>query len=67
MKKKTNNTAGSKTQVVSANDYLRRAGKTTAQQFNTGKYYGNSGRGYGNDGNVYGEHEEDFYSHAMSA
>ena len=67
MKKKTNNTAGSKTQAGSANNYLRRESKTTAQQLNTGKYYGNSGRGYGNDGNVYGENEEDYYSHAMSA
>ena len=67
MKKKSNNAAGSKTQTGSVNNYLRRGSKTTAQHFNTGKYYGTSGGGYGNDGNVYGEHEEDYYSHAMSS
>lgn len=48
-------------------NYLRRANKTIAQQFNTGKYYGNSGKGYNIDGNIFGESEEDYYSHAMTA
>ena len=68
MKKKSNGSTGSKAQPGSGNNYFSHKGnKATAQQFNTGKYYGNSGRGCGNDGNVYGENEEDYYSHAMSA
>lgn len=67
MKKKTNNTTGNKMQQAAVINYLRRANKTIAQQFNTGKYYGNSGKGYNIDGNIFGESEEDYYSHAMTA